>query len=259
MYKAKKLIIRSTLVPVFALMLVGCASHHAIRQLASTDPSAQSIRLNDAKPIEEFDSDDLQVNLTDKITLPASDDPVYFGEADAFGEDDPDTAIAAIPLIVIHPGTIWKAVPLVGPGLDDAGWKYVGTGPGLREVWGVLDTSVGDSRSDFVVAHSTDGAATFNLKVFHKPHRLATVSDFAMSKTGCGSVTLSLDADCGPHKMGLYRYDTIDQGKTWTSKPHYEADAMIHSNTVPDGEQPADIDHAVRAIFRAPHRSSVSR
>ncbi len=233
--------------------LVGCAdtilphAHHP-----ATTTSVADIRLSDAKPLEMIQSDEVQVNLTDKLEPPLAGDTVYFGEADQFDDDDATTPSESLPLIAFKVGLVWKAVPLTGPGLTDAGWKYVGAGPMPHEVWGVLDTSAGDTRPNFVLAHSTDGAASFTLREFHKPCKLAVISDFAMSRAGVGRVTVSLDADCGQNKAGLYHYETTDDGKTWSKNPRFEPDAMIRSNPVPDEDQPdANTDGPSHTLFKA--------
>jgi hypothetical protein len=233
---------------IFLLSLCGCfndlAQHHP-----ATTSTAGDVKLFDAIPLDQIESDGVQVTLTDKITSPATLFTVYFGEADTFDSDDPDTATSSIPVIAVCLGSDWKAVPLAGPGLENAGWKYVATGPALHEIWGVLDTSAGDSGPDFVVAHSTDGAMSFTLKTFHKPNSLATVADFAMSQTGHGRVTLSLDTNCGSNKAGLYHYETNDDGKTWSKIPRYESDVMIRAAAVTDDEQPTPIDKPLRTML----------
>jgi len=99
--------------------------------------------------------------------------------------------------------------------------------------------------------------ATFELTVFTKPCKLATFFDFAMDRDGHGRASVSLDADCGEHKAGLYHYETTDDGKTWSREPRYEPDAMIRADDVPDDEQPdAPPDGARRTSFetsKAPH------
>lgn len=232
-----------------AFGLIGCADApqpHARAAPATT--SAGAIRLADAQPLDDLQSDQVQITLTDRLDSPAVKETIYFGEADEYDSDDASDPVAALPLIATHDG-VWKAVPLVDAALVDAGWKYVGAGPALHEVWGVLDTSAGESRGEFIIAHSTDGGATFALKVFQKPCRLAGVADFAMSRQGHGRVTLWLDIDCGRNKAGLYHYDTADDGKTWSMNPRYEPDAMIRADSVPDDEQPDDAKSPARTIL----------
>ena len=235
----------------FSCLLQGCTGEEIIdhHQPATTRTSGD-IRLSDAKPLDDLESDeDIQITLTDKLSWPQTSRPVYFGESDQFDSDDPDTAVAASPLIAIRDGQDWKGVPLVGPGLEDAGWKYVGAGPATGEVWGLLDTSAGDSRSNFAVAHSDDGGNSFTLKVIHKPCRHAEVYDFAMSSTGKGRITLSLDADCETYRAGLYHYDTVDHGKTWSKSPRFEPDAMVRADPVSDNEQPAPVEKPVLVLY----------
>jgi hypothetical protein len=246
---------KSSVVAIALIGMCGCFNDVG-SHLPATTSTAGDIKLSDAIPLEQIESDDVQVTLTDKITSPATLFPIYFGEADTFDSDDPDTAIASIPVIAVCLGSDWKAVPLPGPGLENAGWKYVASGPALHEVWGVLDTAAGDSGPDFVVAHSIDGAMSFTLKTFHKPASLATVADFAISQIGRGRVTLSLDTNCGPNKAGLYHYETNDDGKTWSKIPRYEPDVMIRAATVMDDEQPSPIEKPLRTLFH--HRSSTT-
>jgi hypothetical protein len=234
-----------------ALAIAGCADTQPIRSSRpATTSTAGDIRLSDAEDMADLEADDVQITLTDKLEVPDTTDTIYFGEADEFDTDDTANPTAAMPLIATHWGSTWKAVPLVGTGLTNAGWKYVGAGPGPHEVWGVLDTSAGDSRSQFVVAHSTDGAATFSLRAFRKPCRLAAVADFAMSRNGHGRVTLSLDADCGTNRAGLYHYQTTDDGKSWSKQPSYEPDAMLRADDVPDDEQPDLMQPATRTLLK---------
>ena len=236
---------------IFAIAgLPGCADeelpHHHYH--AATTP-AGDVRLSDAKPLDELESDEnVQIDLTDKLSWPQTTQPVYFGEADQFDSEDSTTPMAAVPLIAIRDGKDWKGVLLAGPGLTNAGWKYVGAGPGIGEVWGVLDTVTGDTDPDFVVAHSNDGAGSFTLHVFHKPCKHAEVYDFSMSRNGHGRITLSLDADFESFHAGLYHYDTADDGKIWSKTPAYEADAMARSETVPDNEQPTPAEKPIRVM-----------
>jgi hypothetical protein len=237
------------------LLLGGCTgAEHLDRDGSSA--VAGEVKLSDAKPLGDLETDDdVQVNLTDKLDLPLVATTVYFGEADAYDSDDDKTPVGSIPIIAQHVGSQWKAVPVAGPGLADAGWKYVAGGPGPREVWGVLDTSAGDSQADFVVAHSVDGAMSFSLQKFHKPTKLAAVYDFAMSRRGQGRVTLSLDTDTGHNKAGLYHYRTSDDGKTWSNMPEYEPDAMVRADTVTDDEQPAPAEKPLQTLYiRKAHR-----
>jgi hypothetical protein len=204
----------------------------------ATQPAPRMVKLSDAVPLSRLAVDDLEVNLTDKLAPPATAVNIYFGELDDYGNDpDNDQPIAALPIIAVNDGDNWMALPLGGEGMRDAGWHYVAAGPGAKEIWGAIDTVAGDSRASFVLAHSTDGGATFEMTDFHKPTRRAEFFDFAMDHNGHGRATISLDADAGPHKAGLYHYQTSDDGKTW-SAPRYEPDAMKRAEPVPDEEQP---------------------
>ncbi len=204
----------------------------------STQPGGHVVKLSDAVPLNTLAINDLEVNLTDKLTPPATTQNIYFGELDDYGNDpDNDEPIAALPIIAVRRDGIWLAVPLAGEGMRDAGWHYVAAGPGAKEIWGAIDTVAGESRSSFVLAHSTDGGETFEMTAFRKPARRAEFFDFAMSADGHGRATVSLDADTSSHKAGLYHYQTNDDGKTWLA-PRYEPDAMKRAVPVPDEEQP---------------------
>jgi hypothetical protein len=204
----------------------------------ATEPAGDVVKLSDAVPLSQLAVDGLEANLTDKLTPPATTETIYFGELDQFGNDpDNDEPIGALPIIAVRNGTSWVAVPLTSEGMRDAGWRYVAAGPGAKEIWGAIDTVAGESRGSFVLAHSVDGGATFAMTVFHKPTRRAAFFDFTMDRSGHGQATISLDADVGPHKAGLYHYQTTDDGKTW-SAPRYEPDAMKRADPVPDEEQP---------------------
>jgi hypothetical protein len=246
--------INSLRASVIVVAAVLCACIAATPDNPTTAPTTAPvvIKLSDAKPLGDLEQDTMQVNLTDKLSSPQANDTVYFGEIDQYSEDDDQTPIAVIPIIALHPGEDWKALPLSGRGLQDAGWKYVGSGPGKKEIWGVLDTAAGETRARFVVAHSTDGGDTFSLRVFQKPCKLATVSDFAMTRDGHGRVTVSLDTECGRSKPGLYNFDTTDDGKTWSDVPRFEPDAMIRADEVPDDEQPEPKAGPAKTLFHHP-------
>ena len=216
----------------------------------STEPAGRVVNLSDAIPLNKLTVDDLEANFTDKLTPPATTVALYFGELDDYGNDpDNDEPIEALPIIAVRNGGSWLAVPLAGEGMRDAGWHYVAAGPAAREIWGAIDTVAGDSRSSFVLAHSTDGGATFEMTVFHKPTRHAEFFDFAMSADGRGRATVSLDADSGSHKAGLYHYQTNDDGKTW-SDPVYEPDVMKRADPVPDDEQPDQTNPGTKTSLR---------
>jgi hypothetical protein len=204
----------------------------------ATEPVGDVVKLSDAVALSQLAVDELEANFTDKLTPPAAEETIYFGELDQFGNDpDNDEPIAALPIIAVRKGGSWMAVPLTSEGMRDAGWRYVGAGPGAKEIWGAIDTVAGDSRANFVLAHSSDGGATFVMTVFRKPTRRAEFFDFAMDRDGHGRVTISLDSDVGSHKAGRYHYQTSDDGKTW-SAPQYEPNAMKRAEPVPDEEQP---------------------
>jgi hypothetical protein len=226
---------------VLAASLVACgatAPPHPPTTAPTTLPT--SISLSEATPLADLVPGNLQANMTDKLSPPqTADRTVYFGEVDQYDGDDEDAkVISSLPILAVKDGDDWRAVPMVGRGLADTGWKYVGAGPRPREVWGVLDTTAGDGDTEFVVAHATDGGNTFALSSFHKPCRQASVYDFAMDRAGNGRITLSLDEAVGRHKPGLYHYETTDGGATWTPKPRFEPDAMVRAESVPDEEQP---------------------
>ena len=198
------------------------------------------IGLADAKPLADLTPGDLQANLTDKLSPPqTTGNAVYFGEVDEYdGPGDDAKLLSALPILATKDGDAWRAVPVVGPGLADTDWRYVGAGPAAREVWGVLDTAVGDGGADFFLAHSTDGGATFTLSALRKPCPQAAVSDFAMARDGRGRVTLSLDETVGRARPGLYHYETADDGRRWSARPRFEPDSMTRADAVPDEEQP---------------------
>jgi hypothetical protein len=217
----------------------------------STEPAKRFVKLSDAIPLNKLTVDNLEANFTDKLTPPATTQAIYFGELDDYGNDpDNDEPIAALPIIAVRSGDGWLAVPLTGEAMRDAGWHYVAAGPGAKEIWGAIDTVAGDSRSSFVLAHSTDGGETFEMTVFRKPTRRAEFFDFAMSADGHGRATVSLDADAGSHKAGLYHYQTNDDGKTW-SAPVYEPDAMKRAVPVPDEEQPDEPSQGTQTSIRS--------
>ena len=227
----------------------------------TTPAPPMTVRLDSAVPSEQFDGDNIETNLTDKLSTPQAAREMYFGEIDHYADDDADDPSEAVPVLAVRNGDAFKVVPLIGPGLTNAGWKFVGSGPHPHEIWGALDTSAGDSRSNFVLAHSTDGGATFTLQLIHKPCKLMTFFDFAMDRHGHGRATLSLDADCGKHHPGLYNFVTRDDGKTWSAAPTFEADDMNRADTVPDDEQPGgdDSPKGQRTSLRSPVPSTCTR
>jgi hypothetical protein len=253
-FRCRVLIVSALVGVSLTACIAATGAHHT--GSPTTAPVSVIVKLADAQPLGNIEDDNVQVNLTDKLSPPQANDTLYFGEIDDYSPEDDQNPIAAIPIIALHPGQDWKAVSLTGPSLVDAGWKYVGAGPSKKEIWGVLDTSAGDSRSHFVVAHSVDGGSTFSLRIFQKPCKLATVSDFVMTREGRGHVSVSLDTECGKIKPGSYSFDTIDDGKTWSDVPRFEPDAMIRADEVPDDEQPEPKAGASKTMFKS-HSSAV--
>jgi hypothetical protein len=234
------------------LSLSACAASPA--NPPTTAPSPTQVKLTDVVALTGLTSENRTANLTDKLTRPQAAQTMYFGEIDEYADnaDEDDPPIAALPIIALRNDKDWLAVPLAGEGLADAGWKYVGSGPAPREIWGALDTVAGDSQANFVLAHSTDGGASFQLTTFHKPCKLAEFFDFAMDRDGHGRASVSLDTDCGKYKAGIYHYQTTDDGKTWNLTPKYEPDAMIRADPVPDDEQPEQPEMKHRTASKAP-------
>jgi hypothetical protein len=226
---------------VIMLSFVACAAQHSTPPASSPTTGGSGLRVikvSDGIALSDLLTDEREANLTDKLSPPQSADNIYFGELDTYADPDDEKPAAAVPIIATKMAGAWSALPLGGEGLKNAGWRYVGSGPGPREIWGALDTAAGATRSEFVLAHSTDGGATFALSVFHKPCKLAEFFDFAMSRDGRGRASVSLDTDCGEHKAGIYHFETTDDGKTWNPEPRYEPDAMVRADNVSDDEQP---------------------
>jgi hypothetical protein len=233
-----RLIATSTIV---ALSFVACAAERSTPPASSPATSGggpRVIKVSDGIALSDLLTDEREANLTDKLSPPQAADNIYFGELDTYTNPDDDKPAAAVPIIATKMAGAWSALPLGGEGLKNAGWRYVGSGPGPREIWAALDTAAGATRPEFVLAHSTDGGATFSLSVFHKPCKLAEFFDFAMSRDGRGRASVSLDTDCGEHKAGIYHFETTDDGKTWNAEPRYEPDAMVRADSVSDDEQP---------------------
>lgn len=233
--------------PLFSVaLLAGLAAARP-----ATQPTAV-VKLDDAVPLERFQDDNIEANLTQKLDAPEAARELYFGEVDRYENDDADTPINAVPILAVHDGDAWKAVPLAGPGLTDAGFKFVGSGPGANEIWAVLDTAAGDSRGSVVLAHSTDGGKTLRLTPLRKPCKKMSFFDFAMDKNGIGRLSLSLDEACGNHAPGLYHQRTRDGGKSWSTPFTFEADDLHRADPVPDDEQPSAPDGPGRSKTLGP-------
>ena len=254
----------SASVAIAGATLVACVAARRAGVGPSTAPTTLPgpLQLGDAKPLADLLPGDLQANMTDKLSPPqTAAQVVYFGEVDAYdGPGEDAKVISALPILATKDGDAWRAVPVVGPGLADTDWRYVGSGPAAREVWGVLDTAVGDGGPDFTLAHSTDGGATFQLAALHKPCPQASVFDFAMNRDGRGRVTLALDETVGRARPGLYHYETDDDGRTWSARPRFEPDGMTRADSVPDDEQPdvgTDGHKPAKTAWRAPRRRPI--
>jgi hypothetical protein len=245
--------IRSILLPI---LLLGCASAAPPADAPATTRPADTVSLDQAKPLATFETDGQETAFTDKLRPPLASQTLYFGEVDSF--DGPDSAdpSATVPVIAVKDDDGFKAVAVPLKSAANTAWKYVAAGPAAGSIWGCLDTATGESGKSVIVAHSTDGGATFSFMTFKKPCKMAVFYDFGMTRDGHGRVTIALDTDCGKHKAGLYHYETTDAGVTWPAEPRFEPDAMIHSETVPEDEQPdADEGKKTTKTLWAGHRS----
>ncbi len=223
---------------LFALLFIGCASATRPDDASATTRPADTISVDQAKPLADFETDGQEATFTDKLRPPLASQALYFGEVDTFDGPEASDPTSTVPVIAVKDDDGFKAVAVPLKASADMGWRYVAAGPGAGSIWACLDTVAGDSGPVVIVAHSSDSGATFVFKSFKKPCKMASFYDFGMNREGRGHITVALDTDCGKHKAGLYHFETTDAGVTWSADPRFEPDAMIHSETVPDEEQP---------------------
>lgn len=215
----------------------------------TTQPAnVQSLRLSDAVDLEQLTKES-KANLTQQLNL-SRGGHIYFGELDTY--DDDDNVTSSVPILAKRVHGNWKALPIIDPRLKNANWAYVGAGPHHGEVWGVLDASLDDNQPDLVLAHSTDGGATYSLSSLHKPDEVASFDSFCIGPDDQGRITVYVDAgdDAQHAKPGYYTYRTNDGGKSWSTKPDYEPDAMTPAKDVPDEDQPDAGDKMSNSVSR---------
>ena len=228
---------------MLVLLCAGCASH--VRADATTRPAedARTIKLSDAVNLDDLTKDG-EADLSHQLRL-SRGGRIYFGTINTFDNDEKQTS--SLPIIAKKTGDSWRALVVEDPRLKDASWSYVGGGPHHGEVWGVLDASLDADQPELLLAHSSDGGATFTLTALHKPDPKADFDSFCIGPDKKGRVTVyvSPDPDSGSTKPGYYHFRTSDDGKTW-SKPEYEPDVMWPARDVPDEDQPAAPDQPPR-------------
>lgn len=215
----------------------------------TTQPSKlQTLRLSDAVDLDTL-TKDVEVNLTHQLNL-SHGGHIYFGELDTY--DDDNNVTASVPILAKKLHGNWKALPINDSRLMNANWAYVGAGPNRGEVWGVLDASLDDNQPDLLIAHSTDGGATFDLTPLPKPDEVASFDSFCIGPDGKGRITvyISADDDAKNAKPGYYSFRTTDGGKSWSPATDYEPDAMTPAKDVPDEDQPDSGDAKGRPVLR---------
>jgi hypothetical protein len=235
---------------LWLISCVGCA-HQANAAGPSGTPTTQpsklqTLRLSDAIDLDKL-TKDTEVNLTHQLNL-SHGGRIYFGELDSYDDDDNQTA--SIPILAKKVHGQWKALPINDSRLKNANWAYVAAGPNRGEVWGVLDASLDDNQPDLLLAHSTDGGATFELSPLHKPDEVASFESFCIGPDNKGRITVyvSSEDDAKTAKPGYYNFRTTDGGKTWSPATDYEPDAMTPAKDVPDEDQPDSDDAKGKAV-----------
>ena len=203
-------------------------------------------------PLEALEGPGLQVDFASKFESPQSRMPIYFGTVSPSAGEGETSAILAIRL-----GEKFQAIRIADERLSSPQWMYAGAGPGLGELWGVLDDGSDPPAADLLLVHSTDGGMTWHIDALHKPTEQADFTEFQMDRAGHGRVSLYVSSDQAdddapvekkrrgnrrraprrpPVRAGYYHFRTSDDGKTWllTTEP----DAMTPAGDVPDEEQP---------------------
>src|SRR5205814_6955008 len=169
-----------------------------------------------------------EANLTTKLEL-ARGGRIYFGQLETYDQDD--HVDSSVPIIARRnsgdgngaASESWKAIRIDDSRLHDAAWMYVGAGPKRGEIWGVLDASLDAKQPELLVAHSTDGGATFALINLHKPSDSADFDSFCLGPDGIGRITLYISGDeDASARPGYYHFRTSDFGKTWSNNAQYE-------------------------------------
>src|SRR5256885_1360883 len=221
---------------MLCLLLVGCASHAHAEATTKPADGAKIIKFADAVELDEL-TKECEPNLSHQLRL-SRGGRIYFGTLNTYDNDD--QATSSVPIIAKREGDNWRAIAIRDARLKNAAWSYVGGGPNRGEIWGVLDASLDDDQPDLLLAHSTDGGATFVLSALGKPDAAAEYDSFCIGPGGSGRVTLYRYPDPeekNASKPGFYHYRTNDGGKTW-SKPEFEPDVMWPARDVPDDDQP---------------------
>ena len=131
--------------------------------------------------------------------------------------------------------------------MKDAAWSYVGGGPHRGEVWGVLDAASMRINPNLLLAHSSDGGATFTLVALHKPDPKADFDSFCIGPDKKGRVTVyvSPDPDSRIDQARLLPL-SHERRREDVVRPEYEPDVMWPAHDVPDEDQPAAPDQPPR-------------
>src|ERR1700722_19721234 len=96
---------------LLALLWAGASTSFGAQPQPTTLPTEHLVKLSDAVALGDLQVGDLETNLTDKLSAPQVKETTYFGEIDEYVDDD-DKPVASLPIIALHTGETWTAVPL---------------------------------------------------------------------------------------------------------------------------------------------------
>jgi hypothetical protein len=160
-----------------------------------------------------------ELQLTDPEVVPS---PLVFGK-----HRDDEHGINK-PIILRDYSGQWSYVTLGT--FDETEWVYAGACIERNELWAILDSASVKRGPGLYLMRSTDGGLTWTLFSALKPPALSVeFVSFTMDADGHARITEHQDDDTDLVQRGLYRYESADDGKTWTG-PDFSADDLVSAD-----------------------------
>lgn len=125
----------------------------------------------------------------------------------------------SLPVVIRKVGNQWFSQTI---NMSGNGWRYAAVSDDQKELLAILEFEIESPGAYLDIISSIDSGATWQATgVLNKVNFQATFTSFSLTKEGQGRLTIDLDEGSEEAHSGLYHYDTLDGGASW-SLPIFE-------------------------------------